>query len=90
VIQRKPKGNDLLSKTLVGVVAHDHFSKDCPDAKDASGTNLVSMVSLVIPHDTLDNDDSLTFDNEDTSLSESKVTTLRLRLLSLHLKTIYY
>ena len=37
------------------------------------GTNLVSMVSLVIPHDTLDIDDSLTFVNEDISLSESSV-----------------
>jgi hypothetical protein len=36
-------------------------------------TNLVSMVSLVIPHDTLDNADSSTFVNEDISLSESRV-----------------
>jgi hypothetical protein len=59
--------------------AHDHFSRDCSDVKDAPeqevvrGTNLVSMVSIVIPRDTLDNDDSLTCVNEDISSSESRV-----------------
>jgi hypothetical protein len=38
--------------------AHDNLSRDCSDAKDAPaqevvrGTNFLSMVSLVIPHDT--------------------------------------
>jgi hypothetical protein len=72
VIRRKPKEKCLLPKTLVGVVVlTTTFQKNCPDAKDVPaqevvrGTNLVSMVSLVIPHDT--------FDNEDISLSESRV-----------------
>jgi hypothetical protein len=55
----------------------------------------------MVPHDTLDNDDSLTFVNEDISLSESRVMlslnsdndsaveALTVKVLSLYLMTIY-
>jgi hypothetical protein len=57
----------------------DHFARDCPDGKDsgeqqkfAPATNLVSLASIVIPHDTLDNDDPMEITaDDDVSLVES-------------------
>jgi hypothetical protein len=52
---KKAKGKKLSAENPCwrGCGAHDHFSRDCPDAKDAPaqevvrGANLVSMASLV-------------------------------------------